>query len=119
MKQYVKYIGKTNRILIKGKCYQIKEFDLSNKIYRLEGIDGIFPSYMFEEVAQRYLQQKPTYIAFAKSMPKIGDKIFLVRIVDGKIDPVTISPVEDIEYIGGYIYKLETENSVYLTEIKQ
>ena len=119
MKQYVKYTGKTNRFLTKGKCYCVKEFDITNRIYRLDGIDGIFPSYMFEEVAERFVQQKPTYIAFSKTMPKLGDKIFLVRIVGGNIDPVTISPIEDIEYIGGYIYRLETENSIYLTEIKQ
>lgn len=119
MRKFVKYVGKTTRSLVKGKCYLVKEFDLHNNIYTLETVEGVFPRYMFEEVSERYVQQKSTYIAFSKTMPKIGDELFLVRIEKGNIQPVRTSAILDISYVEGDIYRIETENSVYLTEIKE
>lgn len=119
MGNFVKYKGKTNRFLINGKCYEVESFDYVTNEYSLKNVEGKYLNCFFEEIPSRFVQQKPTYIAFTKEMTKIGKESFVIRINKGKIEPVTTSEIKDISYLGGDIYRLETENSVYITEITE
>lgn len=119
MRKFVKYVGKTNRLLMNGKCYEVKELDFRSDSYVLQYVEGKHSSYLFEEVSSRFMQEKAMYIAFSKEEPNLDKEIYVVRINKGKIEPVRISEIKDISYVGGDIYHIETENSIYITEITE
>lgn len=116
--KWVKYVGNTTTNLIKGKFYSVTAIDFHSDAFTLEGIEGKFSRNMFQEVEETEVLQKQSYIAFAKRIPEIGKELFLVRIENGNIQPVNITEIIDVSFLEGDIYRIETENSVYMTEIK-
>lgn len=113
----VKYVGKTEAGLIRGKTYNVELIDYSTKCYKLKDISGKFSIDLFKEITEEDIAGKPVYISFSKNTPEIGKVFFLIRIDKGNIEPVKISDIIDIEYLEGDICRIETVNSVYLTEI--
>ena len=109
MRKFVKYVGKTNQLLMNGKCYEVKELDFRSDSCVLKYVEGKHSSYLFEEVSSRFMQEKAMYIAFSKEEPNLDKEIYVVRI----------SEIKDISYVGGDIYHIETENSIYITEITE
>lgn len=116
MKKFVKYIGTSQNGFITGEVYELGELLNDRNKITLTGINGLFDFDLFEEVEQP-MNTKPTYIAFAKHRPKIGKDFFVVRIVKGIFEPVKISNIINSSFLEGNIYRIETENSVYITEV--
>ena len=100
MKKFVKYMGETKDGLIKGKSYRVESCYFHEEQISLVGFAGkTYDIKQFADVTEYYVQQKSTFIAFAKCMPEIGKESFLVRIESGNIQPMQISYMWDISYV--------------------
>ena len=106
--------------LIIGKEYEVvNERDRGWQTdYSLKGIRGEYNSAWFEE------QPKPkerVYMAVAHiaPIPGVMCSCSKIEIVGGqpKLIPSTTSTVKKVENIGNNIYRVETQNSVYIVNV--
>ena len=136
MGRYVIFTGKGKNIastqcLVEGKKYEI-EFETLYREYktvRLRGIPGEFDASLFDDAdegivlntkvmkpacfAQAILYRNDinSYIGCIMRLKKLNEK--------NKFKEISTSRVEKIEHIYGNIYKIETMNTVYITDVKK
>lgn len=109
-------------VLVKGDRYEVVEEIQSSFYtnYTLKGIQGEFNSVWFDEVKEKkvYLAKTLVYTADIKSL--IGRRLHVRRVKDDDtVESVTTALIVNIEHVYGDIYKLETENTVYVTEVNK
>ena len=103
--------------LIEGNVYEvIRSRDLGFQTNYLieydEGQYGEFNSMWFEKV-----MEENVYIAFSTQIPIIG-KRFNCFVHYGVFQyEVFTTTVNDVEYLGNSIYKVNTRNSIYYVEV--
>jgi len=108
--------------LIKGKRYKVVgENDRGWQTdLRLEGEVGEFNSVWFNEA-----EPKRTFFAITIEYHDVnwyvGKRISLAKLhkKEAYFETVTTSPVLSVEHIYGNMYKIETKNSVYITEVER
>ena len=135
MGRYVIYNGKgkeveKNRCLTEGKKYEIVLETLYQecKTVRLKGIPGEYDASLFEDVEEgihlNTKVMKPAYLAKATIYQNINSYIGGMLLLEklnsrNEFEEFRTTPVEKIENIYGDIYKIETKNSVYITEVRK
>ena len=125
MVQKVRYNGGTQRMyecsdptdLIVGKEYEViqkKESDWHTE-YILRGVKGEFNSVWFDEVSENI------YMAVSRRKPEPG-KIYAcskLEFIGGKLKLKcwTTSIVKNVEHLGNDIFKVKTENNIYIIKV--
>ena len=135
MKKIVVYKGGTKQdlllctapsALVKGKRYEVisqKFFDEGNA-YELKNVEGYFDvKWFYDENEILMKKDKPVY--FAKAVVYgdisnfIGRMFRLNKLVKEKYKMITTEPIINIEHVYSSIYKIETENEVYITYVAE
>ena len=125
MAKYVRYNGDTISykgcdsplILEKGKVYEVQfEEDLGWQTnYKLKGLNGNFNSVWFNEV------EIPVVMALSNEQPKLKEsmKDILCFIKNDKLYIKTqkTTPVQSIEKIEENIFKVFTQNTIYIVQV--
>ena len=121
--RYVKYNGGTDSFysssnpacLRAGHIYKVvkEEWYPCHCEYILEGVRGHFNSVWFDDL--------PTYFAYAKAIPRIGDMLDVAR-QDVKESYVSFghyytSRVKYLERLGSNTYMAVTLNTVYIVQV--
>jgi len=133
MSRFVMYNGKggvepSASKLEKGKRYEVVSITLENtKIVTLKGVEGTFNYNWFDDCDEGVVLDtkvmKPAYLARLTTYRKnfescVGTCLILKKANKrGNFKETTTSPIKKIENIYGNIYKVETENSIYITEV--
>lgn len=107
--------------LVAGKRYKVVGENVGGwqTDLQLSGVEGEFNSIWFNEV-------EPKQVFFAKATEYhepnwyIGKQITIDKLhkEDVWFETVITSPVISVEHVYGSVYKIETENTVYITEVK-
>lgn len=127
MRSIVRYNGGTESYygcsaptdLVIGKEYEvISQNDRGYQTdYTLRGVTGYFNSCWFDKVTS-----KKTFMAFANRVPTIGQRFDCNRleIINNYIVPINCitSTVKAVMDVGDNFYKVVTENSIYIVEVK-
>jgi len=133
MKKYVVYNGGTETkipactnpsILVKGKRYEvlIQTLEAENNTYTLKNIEGYFDVKWFDdENAVTVVKNKPVYFAKAVVYGDISNFLYsmlrLKKLVKEKYKMITTNPIISIVHVYSSIYKLETKDEVYITDV--
>lgn len=105
--------------LVKGKHYEVVHEKVRSwqTDYVLKGIKGCFNSCWFDKISV----EKPAFMAIAHEIPKVGErcKCSKLDVVNGSLNifPWSTSPVREILVIENNIYKVKTNNSIYIIEV--
>lgn len=124
MAKIVRYNGGTENIcscsnpknLIWGKDYEVVHEDNRGPQikYILRGVNGAFNSCWFDEVS-------PTFMAISKTVPIIGQRCVCskLELINGQLNmnESLTSTVKEAINIGNNIYKVTTNNSVYVIQV--
>ncbi len=111
--------------LVKGKRYKVvaEEIKPYQTNLTLHGVNGKFNSVWFDKDNDDENMKK---VWFAKAITYnniemfLGKPMRLIRLHDGgPSELVTTSYVESIDKVYGNVYKIETANSVYITDVKK
>ncbi len=102
--------------LIIGKVYELKEVYEADfyTYYVLKGVAGRFNSTWFDDL-------KP-YFAYANVLPKVGARFSCSRVKvndEGNlvVSNINTSMVEKVDVLEDGIYKVTTQNSVYIVQV--
>ena len=120
--------GEDTVLLEKGKRYEVESetLDLKCNVVTLKGIPGKFEACLFDDCGEgvhlNTKVMKPSYIAkvtvYSNDINSYLGVRLKIRFLEGeKIKTKMTTPVQKIEQIYGNIYKFETSNSVYITEV--
>ena len=102
-----------------GKVYEV----ISEKVsefhteYTLKGVEGEFNSVWFDDIPEDRI-----FISHSNNTPVVGEKFTLYKliVISGKPYfqrwPTNIT-VKAVEYIGGNIYKVNTNSSTYIVYV--
>ena len=97
-------------VLARDKGYQTN--------YTLKGVDGEYNSVWFDDV---FNDEKKIYLGFSKALPQIGERYNCTRLefVLGSLRLVawSTSKVQEIEYLGGNVYRVTTLNNIYIVTV--
>lgn len=119
----VKYIGGIEsyagcsdpKLLTLEQEYEVVKVDKKpwQTNYFLKGVSGSFNSLWFETIRE-------TYFAYSKDIPVVGKHYFCFRLskMNSSSEFVQTSPVISVEQILEKIYKVITNNSIYLVMIR-
>lgn len=136
MGSYVIYNGKGKNLantecLVEGRRYEVEFETLYRECntVKLRGIPFEFDVSLFDDEGKGVVLDtkvmKPAYLAKANIYQNdiysyIGHMMVIKKLDEkNKFNSITTSGVEKIEQIYGNIYKIETQNSVYITEINR
>ncbi len=102
--------------LVWGKDYEVvherkRAFQTD---YILKGVTGTFNSCWFNEITS-------TFMAISKSVPVVGKRCACARLelIDNQINlnECLTSQVKEVQNIGNNIYKVTTNNTVYVVQV--
>lgn len=133
MKKIVVYKGGTEQdlllctapsALVKGKRYEVisqKFFDEGNA-YELKNVEGYFDVKWFDDENEILMKKdKPVYFAKAVIYGDISNflytRFYLKKLVKEKYKMILTKPIRSVDHIYGCVYKLDTEDAVYITYV--
>ena len=131
MKKYVVYNEKGNErkelaIFKPGMRYEVESISFSEgcMYYTLKGFEGLFSEEYFEDENEiNFKKNKPVYfakaVAYYDMSSYIGSRFSLMKLVKEKFRMTVTTPIISVEYIYGNVYKIETEDVVYITAIAE
>ena len=127
MKKIVKYIGGTLSYsdsgctaptkLIVGQNYEVETIKpLSwQTIITLKGVKGFFNAAWFDDVEGEITPN--TYLACSKLKPRVGQRLIVDVMTNGKLNTAQISTIKSVEPISTNIFRVETQNSIYIIQV--
>lgn len=136
MGRFVIYNGKgvnepNISLLEKGKRYEVESetLDFKYNVLRLKGLPGEFNTYLFDDCGEGIFLgtkvMKPVHLAkitiYRDDFEScVGMPLRLRKLEKGEmfVDTVT-TPIKKVEHIYSNIYKVETENTVYIVEVNK
>jgi len=135
MKKFVVYNGGTESnllvcttpsVLEKGKRYEVvgQTYYAEDNAYTLKHIGGYFDAKWFDECETVKEKSKSSYLAkvniYSNDMSSYVGVRMKIDYLDGnEVKTKMTTPVESISSIYDSIYRIETEDSVYITEVNK